>query len=390
MGEAVTNQFNNLSVEADPHAKDLIEWFLKGGRGDVETPGGRLSTCNRLAFPMIAQSPAALCSLIAALESNPFSPIRTGHRGYRDHWLAMALANTNSLLQTPKASKEVFMCVSFLMWIGHHTGDFQALRVHISGYAALMVQHWDLFCSTPYFRNGPFFWTFASNEGNILPETRNPPAHMLPTLDMENHINSSSLVGLQLAGYLSSDLILFLPYLLAMQAEIPNKAGQLSVRTAKDLLTYIWYNARTLTSLEDFGVSRLEQCVQRGCVIFYYACLWRNPRDGVGWLVGSMQSNLTPSDLSWLMREYPEVLMWLTLLAGHFATDFARDWWLDLLVSVRQSAHIDSFEKAREILEEKLLWTRWLDQAAESFWNEATSIMKGLRLPWEKSASPPP
>ena len=63
VSEAVTNQFNNLAVEADPHAKTLIEWFLKGGRGDIESPGGRLSTCNRLAFPMIAQSPAALCSL---------------------------------------------------------------------------------------------------------------------------------------------------------------------------------------------------------------------------------------------------------------------------------------------------------------------------------------
>lgn len=388
MAESVTSQFNNLAVEADPHAKTLIEWFMKGGRGDIETPGGRLTTCNRLAFPMIAQSPAALCSLIAALEANPFSPIRTGQRAYRDHWLSMALSNTNTLLQSSKAATEVFMCVSFLTWIAHHMGDHQALRVHISGYAALMACHWDLFCSTPYFRNGPFFWTFPSNEGNILPETRTPPEHNLPTADMEEQISKSSLMGLQLVGSVSSDLVLFLPHLLAMQAIIPDKAGQLSISSAKDLLTYIWFNSRTLTSLEDLAISRLESCVHHACVIIYYASLWRNPGSGVGWLVGSIQANITTTDLAWLMDEYAEVLLWFCLVGGHFAKDFAREWWLDLLVSVRHAMHVGSFEEARQTMEEKLLWTRWLDQAAEAFWNETTALMRELRLPWERSPTP--
>ena len=130
------NQFNNLAIESDPHAKMLLEWFLKGGRGDIDSPGGRLATCNRLAFPMIVQSQAALCSLsmsilwfrfgigtltcpvlVAALEVNPFSPVRSGYKPYRDHWLSLALTKTNTLLQSSKPTKEVFMCVSLLVWV---------------------------------------------------------------------------------------------------------------------------------------------------------------------------------------------------------------------------------------------------------------------------------
>ena len=206
---------------------------------------------------------------------------------------------------------------------------------------------------------------------------------------MEQAVNDSSFVVLQAGGYISSDLVYFLPHLLAMQAAIPQKAGQLSIAQAKDLLTYIWFNARTLTSLEDFSLSRLEQCIQHGCMIFYYACLWRNPSDGVGWLAGSMQSNITTStDLTWLMQEHPEVILWFCLMAGHFAKDFARNWWLDLLVSVRHQLQVNTFHAARSTLEEKLLWTRWLDQVAEGFWDEASTIMKDLQLPWERDPSP--
>ena len=388
LGEAVTSQFNNLAVDTDPQAKKLIEWFVKGGRGDIQTPGGRLFTCNRLAFPMIAQSPAALCSLIAALEANPFSPIRSGRRAYRDHWLSLALANTNILLQSKRPSKEVLMCVSFLMWIAYHMGDPQTMRVHFSGYAALIVRHWDLFCSTPYFRNGPFFWTFPSNEGSILPETRNPPEGKLPTTKMEEHISRNTLMSLHLAGFISSDLMLFLPHLLAMQSMIPEKTGQLSTPMAKDLLTYILYNGRTLTSLEDVALSNLETCVQHACIIFYYACVWRNPEAGVGWLVGSMQSDIVKAGLTRLIDEYSEVLLWFTLLAGHFARSLARDWWIDILVSVRHAAHLDSYEEARRTMEGRLLWTRWLDEAARGFWNETSAIIKDLKMPWEESSTP--
>ncbi|KAL9054071.1 MAG: hypothetical protein Q9162_004400 [Coniocarpon cinnabarinum] len=59
----MTTQYNNLGLDADPHVKTLLHWFIKGGPGDYQSAGGRLATCNRLAFPMIAQSAAALSSL---------------------------------------------------------------------------------------------------------------------------------------------------------------------------------------------------------------------------------------------------------------------------------------------------------------------------------------
>lgn len=169
-----------------------------------------------------------------------------------------------------------------------------------------------------------------------------------------------------------------------MQAIIPEKAGQLDFINAKDLLVYIWYNARTLVSFEDFAVSRLEQCVRQALLVFYYACIWRNPSDGVGWMVGSMQAHVASADLAWLMEDHPEILLWFCLMAGHFAKDFSREWWLDLLVSVRHASNIKTFVDARKILEDEIVWTRHLDHPAETFWNETTSIMKELRLPWEK------
>lgn len=203
---------------------------------------------------------------------------------------------------------------------------------------------------------------------------------------MEAKIDNSVFAELQYEGLLSTELVLFIPHLLAMQAAIPAEAGQLDFFNAKQLLTYIWYNARTLTSFEDIAVSRLEQCVRQTLVIFYYSCLWRNASDGVGWMYGPMQTHVASANLAWLMQSHPEMLLWFCLMAGHFARDFSREWWLDLLVSVRHQTNIKTFVEARSTLESKLLWTQWLDDPAERFWNETSTIMQELRLPWEEDA----
>ncbi|KAL9054070.1 MAG: hypothetical protein Q9162_004399 [Coniocarpon cinnabarinum] len=201
---------------------------------------------------------------------------------------------------------------------------------------------------------------------------------------MRAKIDQGLFAQLHLDGHLSTELFDLLPHLLSMQSLIPQESGQLDLETAKDLLTYIWYNARTLKSKESLAASRVEHCARHTLTIIYYASLWRNVVDGAGWLVGSMQSSVIPGDIAWLIEDHPELLLWCCMTGGHFAKDFSRDWWIDLLVSVRHTMGITSFAAARKVVEDKLIWTQWLDQRAECFWNETSSIMKQLQLPWEK------
>ena len=223
-----------------------------------------------------------------------------------------------------------------------------------------------------------------SNEGSILPETRTPPSRKLPTCRMKSQIENSTFAQLRLRGLLSAELVLCVPHLLTLQAMIPADTCTLDLPTAKDLLTYIWYCARTLVSCEDFATSRLEHSVRQALLIFYYSCVWNNPQDGVGWMVGSMQSHTSSVDAAWLTEDYPEVLLWFCLTAGDFAKDLSREWWLDLLVSVRHATGIRTFFEARQVVQKELVWTHRLDERAENFWNQTTSIIRELQLPWQK------
>lgn len=183
-------------------------------------------------------------------------------------------------------------------------------------------------------------------------------------------------------GFISSNLVTFLPHILAMQALIPSKANNytISVEAGKDLISYILFNGRTLNMLESHAISSMDHCTTMAATICYYTSIFRNSTAGVGWLAGSMQQYLMNTDLSMPMDEYPSVILWLVLAAGQFAKYMAREWWLDLLVSVRNVMRLYSFEDAVFVMEDRLLWTRNLDEGATHLWDEATVIIRGFSM----------
>ena len=230
------------------------------------------------------------------------------------------------------------------------------------------------------------------NEGNIIPELTHPGG--IDRLHRFNHC-CKGFASLRDQGYVSDALVNCIPGLLRMDELLTlAKTKNLSVATAKELLSYIWYNFRTLTQTNEMRHTEFEDCVRHAIVIYAYAKIFADPAGEISWLAEPIKDQLLRVDIERLLHECPEAMLWICLVIGPFAKGETRNWFFDLLMQARQvlSAH-DLQEALLDYAENQFLWTRAFDEGAEQFWDDTTwyrdgEIKYGLATP-KNSRSPP-
>ncbi|KAI9719492.1 MAG: hypothetical protein M1828_006199 [Chrysothrix sp. TS-e1954] len=366
--------FDALPIGSSPHTRRLLQFHLSGEGDESLMTRHQKSNFKKVTWPIIRDSKAALYSLVALLEVSPEVPIHSNNEFIFATYFSTALVSTSALLKQANepVSLAVFCCTNFLTWVAHYLKDTQALSAHGIGLAALISRQWNVFSRTPLMKGGVAFWDQEHNEGSIMPDFTIPSG--INKLDRYATLPPAGFHTLGEKGYISDGLVKCIPNILRMDdLLILAKTNNLSVASAKELLSFIWYNVRSLRQSRTGRLTDLEDCVRQAIVMYLYANIFADPAGEIAWLAEPVKEQMLLVDIDRLIVDCPQAVLWICLVVGPFAKGASRDYFASLLTQARGALVIGSCQEAlQQYAAQQFLWTRSLDYEAEQLWHDTT------------------